>query len=105
MLPLGRGGPHRRVKGDSLTVPALTSRLFLLTVWRAGKAGPLLAVLLLPTSPPEIPSRGIQRDGNHGTGVTTKGIPVAMSAAGEDVTLFIECAGSRRGSWPEVAEP
>lgn len=30
---------------------------------------------------------------------------MAMSAAGEDVTLFIECAGRRRCSWPEVAEP
>lgn len=83
-------GLNRRVEGDFLTVPAFTSMLFLLTMWRAGKAGPLLTVLLLPTSPPEIPSQGyIQRDGNHGTGVTTKGIPVAMSAAGEDVTLFI----------------
>lgn len=57
-------------------------------------------------SPPETPSKGrIQRDGNHGTGVTAARIPAAMSAAGADVTLLIESAGSRRSSWPEVAEP
>lgn len=53
---------------------AFTSMLFLLKMWRAGKAGPLLAALLLPTNP-EIPSQGhIQQDGNRGTGGTAKGI-------------------------------
>lgn len=89
-----------------LTVPAFISMLFLLKMWRAGKAGPFLTALLFPTGPLEVPPQGhVQQDGNHGTGVTAKGIPVAVSAAGEDVTLFIKCAGSRRCSWPEVAEP
>lgn len=50
MLPLGHGGPHRRIEEALLTVQAFTSMLFLLKMWRAGKAGPLLTVLLLPTA-------------------------------------------------------